>query len=176
MEYQTIQPGDHICYFCGPHYHHGIYCGEVFYKNRNYENVVIHFEAKHQGGQIRGIDYDKFAQNREIYVTQYERGNCFSSQLVVARAISKLGQSGYALLWNNCEHFAQWCKTGKKSSDQVSLVGKVGGSLLGSIATGVFLPLAIPEVIGVGAVVATGLAVGHLGGLVTDFFADLADY
>ncbi|HEY9750253.1 MAG TPA: hypothetical protein V6C63_16330, partial [Allocoleopsis sp.] len=53
-------PGDHIYYSCGSYSHHGIYCGDISYNNRNYKNVVIHFEGKHRRGQIRGIDYNQF--------------------------------------------------------------------------------------------------------------------
>lgn len=40
----------------------------------------------------------------------------------VSRARSKLGQGGYNLALNNCEHFAVWCKTGVKDSSQVDFV------------------------------------------------------
>jgi hypothetical protein len=39
--------------------------------------------------------------------------------VVVQRAESRLGQSNYNLLFNNCEHFATWCKTGVSDSQQV---------------------------------------------------------
>ncbi len=43
----------------------------------------------------------------------------FSPQETVARARSKIGEQGYNLLLNNCEHFALWCKTGIAKSAQV---------------------------------------------------------
>ena len=43
----------------------------------------------------------------------------FSPQETVRRARSKLGEKGYSLLLNNCEHFAFWCKTGIAQSSQV---------------------------------------------------------
>ncbi len=42
----------------------------------------------------------------------------FSPQETVARARSKLGERGYNLLFNNCEHFSFWCKTGVSRSSQ----------------------------------------------------------
>ncbi|MBQ1867166.1 MULTISPECIES: lecithin retinol acyltransferase family protein [Selenomonas] len=42
----------------------------------------------------------------------------FSPEETVARARSKLGERGYNLLLNNCEHFALWCKTGIAQSAQ----------------------------------------------------------
>ena len=115
---------------------------------------------------------------------EYARGICYPSKSVITRAISRLGESGYDLFENNCEHFAHWCKTGKTVSGQVNnannMTRKVGGGLLGMAATGVCLPLvplAIPGAIGIGAVVAAGCAVGHLvGELVTESVANSVDY
>jgi hypothetical protein len=38
---------------------------------------------------------------------------------VVHRAYTRLGERHYNLLFNNCEHFATWCKTGRTESQQV---------------------------------------------------------
>ena len=46
----------------------------------------------------------------------------YSGDETVSRARSKLGQGGYNLAINNCEHFAVWCKTGVKKSSQVDHV------------------------------------------------------
>jgi hypothetical protein len=39
--------------------------------------------------------------------------------VVVRRAESRLGEKKYNLLFNNCEHFATWCKTGIATSRQI---------------------------------------------------------
>ncbi|XP_071849461.1 uncharacterized protein [Apostichopus japonicus] len=39
--------------------------------------------------------------------------------LVIVRAVSRLGKEGYNLFTNNCEHFATFCKTGVYRSDQI---------------------------------------------------------
>ena len=44
----------------------------------------------------------------------------YSGDEAVERARSKLGQGGYNLALNNCEHFAVWCRTGVKDSSQVN--------------------------------------------------------
>lgn len=46
----------------------------------------------------------------------------YSGEETVARARSRLGEGGYNLALNNCEHFAVWCKTGVKDSSQVNRV------------------------------------------------------
>ena len=33
--------------------------------------------------------------------------------------MSRIGEQRYNLLFNNCEHFATWCKTGRHRSEQV---------------------------------------------------------
>jgi hypothetical protein len=46
----------------------------------------------------------------------------YSEEETVARAISRLGENKYSLAFNNCEHFAVWCKTGISESTQVERV------------------------------------------------------
>lgn len=48
-----------------------------------------------------------------------EEYHLYSAEETVARAKSKLGEKEYSLPFNNCEHFAIWCKTGVKESWQV---------------------------------------------------------
>ena len=43
----------------------------------------------------------------------------YSPEETVKRAESQLGEGNYNLVFNNCEHFAVWCKTGVKESTQV---------------------------------------------------------
>ncbi len=44
----------------------------------------------------------------------------YSPEETVARARSRLGETNYNLLTNNCEHFVIWCKTGVSESMQIS--------------------------------------------------------
>lgn len=44
----------------------------------------------------------------------------YSPEETVSRAKSRLGEEKYALPFNNCEHFAIWCKTGVHESHQVN--------------------------------------------------------
>lgn len=45
----------------------------------------------------------------------------YSPEETVARAKSRIGEEKYALPFNNCEHFAIWCKTGVHESHQVNV-------------------------------------------------------
>ena len=55
----------------------------------------------------------------------------YSGEETVERARSRLGEGGYNLALNNCEHFAVWCKTGVKDSSQVNNILDVIAKLLG---------------------------------------------
>ena len=45
--------------------------------------------------------------------------NIYAPEEIVHRAESCLGEDDYNLFFNNCEHFACWCVTGKARSEQV---------------------------------------------------------
>ncbi|BAZ00181.1 hypothetical protein NIES37_41690 [Tolypothrix tenuis PCC 7101] len=180
MNSVDIIPGDHIFYRCGTHDHHGIYCGDIPYKNKIYHNVVIHFEGKFKRGQIRGVSFEKFAKGHNIYVVQYKKGSCYYNNLVLDRAINKLGEPDYNLFGNNCEHFAHWCKTGTKRCGQLhNFIEEAGGILGGAIAGGVagaVLPLTLPEVVIIGVCLAAGFGGSELGKRIANLFSDQPDY
>lgn len=48
------------------------------------------------------------------------RSDPFPGNEIVQRARSQIGPVEYNILWNNCEHFAKWCRYGLKISDQVT--------------------------------------------------------
>lgn len=50
---------------------------------------------------------------------KYRDYHLYTATETVKRAESKLGCKGYSLAFNNCEHFAIWCKTGVSESHQV---------------------------------------------------------
>ncbi len=54
----------------------------------------------------------------------------YSPEETVKRAESQLGREGYNLVFNNCEHFAVWCKTGVKESSQAQrFIEAIGGTI-----------------------------------------------
>ena len=54
----------------------------------------------------------------------------YSPEETVKRAESQLGKGKYNLVFNNCEHFAVWCKTGKRESSQVQRFLEAIGSVI----------------------------------------------
>ena len=94
--------------FEGLYEHHGIDCGD---------GKVIRYRKPSETIEVTSID--TFSRGNRVYVRQYPVGFCFIDHIVVERAKSRLGESKYNILFNNCEHFAFWCKTGISESKQI---------------------------------------------------------
>lgn len=108
--------------------HHGIDCGD---------GTVIDFAGR-GGGKgtacIRRVTLAEFAQGALVKTCAYG-SCCYSPEVVVARAASMIGRSGYDLFSNNCEHFATWCVTGEHSSAQVEAAWSTAGIVgVGNVA------------------------------------------
>ncbi len=104
--------GDHIYVRRGVYTHHGIDAGD---------GTVIHFAGKpgfgmHDAAVTRSSLPD-FLQGGALHVRSY--AGAHSPEEIVMRAASRLGETGYDLFRNNCEHFATWCCTGRGASGQV---------------------------------------------------------
>lgn len=96
--------------------HHGIYIGS---------GQVVHFSGeptslldKFAGAQITIASLEEFRGPDELKWIEHEDVP-YSPEEVVERAHSRVGESGYGLFKNNCEHFANWCCTGNETSGQV---------------------------------------------------------
>ena len=94
--------------FDGLYKHYGIDCGD---------GTVIHYRKPSE--IIERTSIATFSRGNPVYVKQYSEGFCFLPETVVARAESRLGENKYNFLFNNCEHFAYWCKTGISDSPQI---------------------------------------------------------
>ncbi|ACK70658.1 NC domain protein [Gloeothece citriformis PCC 7424] len=92
----------------GLYEHHGIDCGD---------GTVIHYRKPSE--MIERTSLDIFTRGNPTYIKEYPQGFSFIPEIVVQRAESRLGEQKYNLLFNNCEHFATWCKTGINDSKQV---------------------------------------------------------
>lgn len=138
--------GDHIYVrrFGGFYAHHGIDAGDgtvIHYTSshwmtpRQVRRTSLDLFAGNDTIYIR--DYTKFLQKLEkgdlvekasqdfnqwmdrlrgIHVESMD----FSADAVMSRAESRLGEFAFDIIFNNCEHFATWCKTGISNSEQVN--------------------------------------------------------
>lgn len=69
---------------------------------------------------------EEFKKANDIYLAfDTARYQLYSPMETVKRAYSRLGETSYDLISNNCEHFAIWCKTGISESYQVNAVLKI---------------------------------------------------
>lgn len=115
---QNLHPGSHLSVSRGVYDHHGIYIGN---------NQVIHYSGFAEAfnkGCIEQITLEKFLGGRDQFtVVNYPSNTViYTNEEIVERAYRCLGKDDYNLLLNNCEHFACWCVTGEKRSEQVRKV------------------------------------------------------
>ena len=94
-----------------PYEHHGIDCGD---------GTVIHY-SKVGEAEIALTTREAFARSGRVYVK--DQPTAFISDVVIERAESRLGERQYDLFFNNCEHFANWCKTGRSECEQLNNFG-----------------------------------------------------
>jgi len=72
------------------------------------------------GSQPGTSQPDNVSEELANQLSQSYGYHLYTPEETVARARSRIGESSYSLLKNNCEHFAIWCKTGVSESLQVS--------------------------------------------------------
>jgi hypothetical protein len=109
--------------------HHGIDLGD---------GSVAHYL---EGREILRSQREEFSRGQLITAVDYPEGDCSPAGVVLRRAMGRLGEQRYNLLFNNCEHFAHWCKTGRHRSSQVE--GWLHTGSLGALALGQFVPAAL---------------------------------
>ena len=108
--------------------HHGIDLGD---------GSVAHYL---EGREILRSSTSDFSRGEPVSVVTYAEP-CSAPGLTLRRAMGRLGEQNYNLLFNNCEHFAHWCKTGRHRSNQVE--GWLHTGSLGALAFGQFVPAAL---------------------------------
>lgn len=94
-----------------PYEHHGINCGD---------GSVIHY-SKTGEATITRTSQAGFARGGAVYVKA--QPTAFIPSVVIERAESRLGEQQYDLFFNNCEHFANWCKIGRSDCSQINSFG-----------------------------------------------------
>jgi len=87
--------------------HHGIDLGD---------GSVAHYL---EGREILRSPLEEFSRGEPVCEVPYPAGSCSPVGVTLRRAMGRLGEQNYNLLFNNCEHFAHWCKTGRHRSAQV---------------------------------------------------------
>ncbi len=88
--------------------HHGIDLGD---------GTIAHYL---EGREILRSPLADFSQGQPVTVVNHEQASAIG--VTLRRAMGRIGEQNYNLLFNNCEHFAIWCKTGRHRSEQVDSV------------------------------------------------------
>lgn len=138
----------------GLYAHHGVYVSD---------DEVIHFTGKDSDSvldwskcEVVKTDLATFLKGGTLEVKEYtdeEFQDLYSPEQIVTYARSCIGDKGYNLAFNNCEHFANVCTLGRFRSQQVErvllgklpneeekkkmgLLGKIGGAIRGLFGGG----------------------------------------
>jgi hypothetical protein len=122
--------GDHLKVRRHLYSHHGIDMGDGTVVHASGEPGRMKLDA-----EVRRTPLADFLRGGEVEVANASRR--LSAEQITERALAALGGRDYSLLFNNCEHFALWCETGRASSRQID-----GYALLGT-ALGVGARIAI---------------------------------
>lgn len=107
-----MEKGDHLISGRTVYTHHGLYVGD---------GKVIHYAGGEQGfgrGSVELTSLAEFQGDGDLRV-KYPTFRVYGKAESVERAYSRLGEDAYSLLFNNCEHFVNWCIFGVKYSQQV---------------------------------------------------------
>ena len=85
------------------------------------DNKVIHYSGLANdlktSGVIEELTLEEFAQGKEIHIKPHPDREYQADEAVI-RAYLRLGEEQYHILHNNCEHFVEWCISGKHQSRQ----------------------------------------------------------
>ena len=116
--------GDMVRVKLGSIYHYGVYVGDdeviqfglapqarTTIKDSEVEVCTSNVAAFLHGGFLEVVKLDKEEQKKRI-----------PAQKTVELARSRLGEKGYSILYNNCEHFAYECVLGEKRCTQAEIV------------------------------------------------------
>ena len=95
-----LNEGDHISVQRLGYTHHAIYIG--------HDSIIHYLEDGIQEDSL-----DDFSDGYNIHIEDTPRE--YSRKEVVRRAKSRLYESNYNVLWENCEQFAIWCRTDDKT-------------------------------------------------------------
>lgn len=139
--------GDHIKVNRGLYTHHGVYISddEVIHFTGTEDDSVLDWSKN----EVIKTDIDYFLRDGQLEKKEYtddEFQDLYQVDHIVAYARACLGDKGYNLVFNNCEHFANVCTLGRFRSRQVEkvfdviigrrkkdmgLLGKIGGFVKG---------------------------------------------
>ncbi|XP_005088861.1 phospholipase A and acyltransferase 2 [Aplysia californica] len=151
---RSLSQGDLVEFKRGVYSHWGVYVGNediIHLAGEDNDGINANVQAQHVL-TVSGHRFDKAKVCRANFWTivgadpayknntRDNKWSPFPPHQVVKNALEKVGKKGYSLLYENCEHFAKWCRYGKAKSDQVDTVvtgvavGMAGALVLGLVS------------------------------------------
>ena len=116
-----LYPGAHIRVKTGSFYHHGIFIG-----NGEVVQFGLPLDVYRDPSEIRILrsPIQDFCPSETSFIEVYrfskkELKQKQSDEEIVRTALAHVGEGGYNIFTNNCEHFANFCVFGKKVSAQI---------------------------------------------------------
>ena len=115
-----LYPGAHIRVKTGNFFHHGIYIGNGEVVQFGYPNNIYQDPKEIKVVRSPIQDFVGDASFIDVYVySKDELKLKRKDEDIVKEALSHLGEGGYSILKNNCEHFANRCVFGNGTSEQI---------------------------------------------------------
>jgi Lecithin retinol acyltransferase len=148
---EFLRVGDHLVTSRagGAYKHHGIYVGDgrvVHYSGfSDVGEVMISVVGKEACYPVEDVSLVDFSKGIAVNVKRHKQP-IFQGQDVAERARSRIGESKYSVLSNNCEHFCEWCINDTHVSWQVRKTAQVASAISGASLAGVATRIAIPRV------------------------------
>lgn len=108
----NFERGDHLVSPRTGYRHHGLYLGK---------HLVIHYTGSSDNqhdGRVAITNLAEFDPAQRCSIRQHPTRR-YDRETSIRRALSRLGEAGYSVLGNNCEHFIHWCIDGSHRSRQV---------------------------------------------------------
>ncbi|XP_060560900.1 phospholipase A and acyltransferase 3-like [Ruditapes philippinarum] len=136
-ELNTLKKGDLVEFDRGLYSHWAVYAGDglVIHMtgdskeslNASVSNSGCFFTICGQTfakAYVQIDDFKKVAAGSKVYKNNNkDREQCpDAADVIIKRALAKLGEIKYNILWSNCEHFATYCRYGVPTSKQANSV------------------------------------------------------
>ena len=132
--------GDHLKVWRNAYWHHGIDVGndEVVHLAEGDSSSRLMRFLKKKTGKIEKSSMEEFLKGgHAVQGGLRNTADPLDKEETAKRAEEAVGNpSKYNVLFNNCEHFANWCETGVAVSHQIKSIAKKAGYALGGIVAG----------------------------------------
>lgn len=117
--------GDMIRVCCGNFYHYGIFVSEDEVIQFGLPPVEGLLNRKFDEISVCVSDIETFSMGKMVEVASIPKGDKskrLSPDKTISRARACIGEKGYHILQNNCEHFARYCYLGEKRCEARELI------------------------------------------------------